>query len=117
MTCGGPRATSYARSRCRRLRWVPGAIGGWDQVSSSLLSAMERERTASKRSRRACSTVRPGVGLERDVRPLFGPQERGKTFRGQASMRHPPRWFSLMASMRSPYEADWAPSSLDGLEP
>ena len=32
-----------------------------------------------------------GVGLERDVRPLFGPQERGKTFRCQASMRHPPR--------------------------
>ena len=35
-----------------------------------------------------------GVGLERDVRPLFEPQERGKTFRGQASLRHPPRWFS-----------------------
>jgi hypothetical protein len=56
------RATSYARNPVS-FALGAGAIGERDQVSSSLLSAMERERTASRWSRSACLTASSGASV------------------------------------------------------
>ena len=113
MTWRGPRATSYARSpvssfalgaRCHR------------RVGSSVIELAVGDGAGADSLKMVAESLLDGfvagVGLERDVRPLFEPQERGKTFRGHASI--------LDGSLSSPpcgppYEADWAPSSLRGL--